>query len=60
MKYGKPLAIIVYYTLQSNLEICPSSGPDMAPNTSLKIKKIIIRRLKGEIKKFQTYNPYKI
>ena len=60
MKFGRPLAIIVHYTVQFNLECCKSSVPNMGPNTILKIKKIIIRRLKSEIKKFPTYNPYDI
>ena len=45
---------------QFNLECCKSSVHDMGPNTLLKIKKIIIRRLKSEITKFPTYNPYEI
>ena len=52
MKFGGPLAI--------NLECCKSSVHDMGPNTLLKIKKFIIRRLKSEITKFPTYNPYEI
>ena len=51
MKFGRPLAIIVYYTVQFNLECCKSSVPNMGPNTIFKIKKIIIRRLKSEITK---------
>ena len=51
MKFGRPLAIIVHYTVQFNLECCKSSVSDMGPNTILKIKKIIIRRLKSEITK---------
>ena len=39
MKFGRPLAIIVYYTVQFNLECCKSSVSDMGPNTILKIKK---------------------
>ena len=57
MKFGGPLAIIVHYTVQFNLECCNSSVSDMGPNTILKIKKIIIRHLKSEIKKIPTYNP---
>ena len=37
MKFGGPLAIIVYYTVQFNLECCKSYMPDMGPNTVLKI-----------------------
>ena len=51
MKFGRPLVIIVHYTVQFNLECCKSYVPNMGPNTILKIKKIIIRRLKSEIKK---------
>ena len=51
MKCGRPLAIIGHYTVQFNLEYCKSSVPNMGPNTILKIKKIIIRRLKSEITK---------
>ena len=52
MKFGRPLAIIVYYTVLFILECCKSSVSDMGPNTILNIKKIIIRRLKSEIKIF--------
>ena len=41
MKFGGPLAIIVHYTLQFNLECCNRSVSDMGPNTILKIKKYI-------------------
>ena len=51
MKFGRPLAIIVYYTVQFNLECCKSSVPNMGPNTILKIIFFIIRRLKSEITK---------
>ena len=52
MKFSKPLAIIVHYTVHFNLECCKSSVSDMDPNTSLKIKIIYItRRLKIEITK---------
>ena len=37
MKFGRPLAIIVHYTVQFNLECCKSSVPNMGPNTILKI-----------------------
>ena len=60
MKYGRTLAIIVHYTVQFNLECCKSSVSDMGPNTILKIKKIILRRLKVKLQKFPTYNPYEI
>ena len=57
MKFGRPFSIIVYYMVQFNVGCYKSSVSDMGPNTILKIKQIIIRRLKSEIKKFQTYNP---
>ena len=60
MKFGRTLAIIVHYTVQFNLECCTSFVSNMGPNTFFKLNKIIIRRLKSEIKKFQTYNPYEI
>ena len=41
MKFGGPLAIIVHYTVQFNLEGCKSSVSDMGPNTIVKIKNII-------------------
>ena len=52
MKFGGPHAIIVHYTVQFNLECCKSSVSNMGPNTFLKLKKIIIRRRKSEIKNF--------
>ena len=51
MKFGGPLAIIVHYTVQFNLECCKSSVSNMGPNTFFKCLKIIIRRLKSEITK---------
>ena len=60
MKFGGPLAIIVHYTVQFNLECCKSSVSNRGPNTLKKCLKITIRRLKSEITKFQTYNPYEI
>ena len=57
MKFGGPLAIIAHYMVQFNVECCKSSVSNMGPNTIFKNKQIIIRRLKSEIKKFQTYNP---
>ena len=55
MKFGRPLAIIVHYTVQFNLGCCKNSVSDMDPNTIQKIKKIIIiRHLKiGEIQNIQ-------
>ena len=51
MKFDGPLAIIVHYTVQFNLECCKSSVLNMGPNTLKKYLKIIIRRLKSEITK---------
>ena len=50
MKFSRPFSIIVYYTVQFNLKCCKSSMSNMDPNTIKKIKQIIIRRLKSEIK----------
>ena len=50
MKFGGPLAIIVHYTVQFNLECCRSSLSNMGPNTFFKCLKIILRRLKSEIR----------
>ena len=61
MKFGRPFSIIVYYTVQFNLECCKSCVPDMGPNTILKIKKYISNDiLKVKFKTFPTYNPYEI
>ena len=61
MKFGIPLAINVYYTVQVNLECCKSCVSDMGPNTILKIKKYISKDiLKMKLKEFPTYNPYEI
>ena len=61
MKFGRPLAIIVYYTVQFNLECCKSSVSDMGSNTILKIKKYISKDiLKVKFKKNPTYYPYEI
>ena len=49
MKFGGPLAIIVHYTVQFNLECCKSSVSNMVHNT-LKNQKII-KRLRSEIRK---------
>ena len=49
LKFSRPLAIIVCYTLQFNLECCKSPVSDMGPNTIF--LKFIIRRLESEIKK---------
>ena len=52
MKFGRPLAIIVHYTVQFNLECCKSSVSDMGSNTILKIKKYISKDiLKVKLKK---------
>ena len=41
IKFGRPLAIIVHYTVQFNVECCKSFVPDMGPNTIFLIKKYI-------------------
>ena len=51
MKFGGPLAIIVHYTVQFNLECCKSSVSNMALILLKKCLKIIIKRLKSEITK---------
>ena len=56
MKFGRPLAIIVHYTVQFNMECCKSSVSNMGPNTIEKIKNIIIRRIESKFKRFPTYN----
>ena len=54
MKFGRPLAIIVHYTVQFNLECYKSGVPDMSPNIILKIKKYISKDiLKVKFKKIQ-------
>ena len=61
MKFGGPLAIIVHYTIQFNLECCKSCMPDMAPNSILKIKKYISKDiLKVKLKLIPAYNSYEI
>ena len=40
MKFGRPLAIIVHYTIQFNLECFESYVQDMGPNTIFKFKNI--------------------
>ena len=51
MKFGGPLAIIVHYMVQFNLECCKGSVSNMGLNTFLKKIKKIIKRLKSEITK---------
>ena len=55
MKFGRPLAIIVHYTVQFNLECCKTLCRTRALIQFRKFKnlKIIIRRLESEIKKIQ-------
>ena len=61
MKFGIPLAIIVHYPVQFNVECYKSCVPDMGPNTILKIKKNIIkRRLKNEIKRTSNIQSVKL
>ena len=47
MRFSRSFAIIIYYTVQFNLECFKCSVPDMGPNTILIFK--IKRRLKSEI-----------
>ena len=55
MKFGIPLAIIVNYTVQFNLECCKSSVSDMGPNTIFKISKNISKDvLKVKLQKVPT------
>ena len=57
MIFGRPLSIIVHYTVQFNLECYKSSVPDISPNTILKIKKYISNDiLKVKLKKIPAYN----
>ena len=61
MIFGGPLAIIVHYTVQFNMECYKSSVPNISPNTILKIKKYISNDiLKVKFKKIPTYNHYEI
>ena len=61
MKFGRPLAIIVHYTVQFNLECCKSSVSDMGPNTILNMLNILSYDvLKVKFKRFPTYNHYEI
>ena len=54
MKFGRPLAIIVHYTVQFNLECCKSSVSDMGPNTILNMLNVLSKDvLKDKLKKFQ-------
>ena len=54
MKFGRPLAIIVHYTVQFNLECCKSSVSDMGPNTILNMLNVLSKDvLKEKLKKFQ-------
>ena len=60
MKFGTPLAIIVYYTVLRSIECCKSCETDMYPNTILKIMKIIKIRIEGKWNNFTTYDHDKI
>ena len=54
MKFGRPLAIIVHYTVQFNLTCCKSSVLDMDPNTILNMLNILSKDvLKENLKNFQ-------
>ena len=54
MKFGRPLATIVHYMIQFNLECFKSYVPDMDPNTILNMLNILSKDvLKEKLKKFQ-------
>ena len=54
IKFGGPLAIIVHYTVQFNLECCKSYVSDMDHNTILNMLNILSKDvLKDNLKKFQ-------
>ena len=54
MIFGGPLAIIVHYTVQFNLECCKSSVSDMGPNTILNMLNVLSKDvLKDKLKNFQ-------
>ena len=54
MQFGRPLAIIVHYTVQFNLDCCKSFVSDMDPNTILKMLNILSKYvLKDKFKNFQ-------
>ena len=54
MKFGRPLAIIVHYTVRFNLECCKTSVSDMGPNTILNMLNVLSKDvLKDKLKKFQ-------
>ena len=60
MKFGRPLAIIVHYTVHFNLECCKSSVSDMDPNTILNMLNILSKYVLKDKKKIPTYNSYEI
>ena len=54
MQFGRPLTIIVHYTVQFNLECCKSSVSDMDPNTILNMLNTLSKDvLKEKLKNFQ-------
>ena len=60
MKFGIALAIIVHYTVHSIWSVVQALYRTWALILFFKLNKIIIRRLKSEIKNIKTYNPYEI
>ena len=61
MKFSRPLAIIVHYMVQFNVECCKTSVPNMGLNTIFLIKKYISNDiLKVKFKIFPTKNLYEI
>ena len=53
IKFGRPLAIIVHYTVQFNLEYCKSSVSDMDPNTIVNMLNTLSKDVLKEKKKIQ-------
>ena len=47
MKFGRPLAIIVHYPVQFNLECCKNSVSDRGPNTMIASLLIIINNFQN-------------
>ena len=60
MQCGRPLAIIVHYTVQFNLSVAKALYRTWALILLRKFEKIIIRRIESKFKRFPTYNHYEI
>ena len=51
MKFGRPLGIIVHYTVQFNLGCCKNSVSDIGPNTILNMLNVLSKDvLKDKLK----------